>query len=269
MGRMKLRPQKNGGGKDMNFILGMIKAGKLAGRVLAHVCTFAKAGVTTLELDKIAHDFTLSNGGTNACLGYRGYPNTICTSVNGVMCHGVPDAVPLKAGDIVNIDVTVKVGPFHGDTSRTVFIAPVTDGKVHRIVNAAYGAQQAGMAAVRPMGRTGDIGFATESYIKKMYPELHVVKDIGGHGIGRIFHDKPFIPAFGNIGTGELIRPWTCLTVEPIVSECPEHRETVIQPLEGHTHCEITVATAQWGLAAQFEHTVLVTDTGYEILTLG
>jgi methionyl aminopeptidase len=265
MGKMKLRPQKPLAGhrKDAEFIVGMHKAGKLAGRLLAYLCSIAKAGMTTLELDQIAYDFTLSNGGTNACLGYRGYPNSICTSVNEVLCHGVPDNTPLKAGDILNIDVTVKVGPYHGDTSRTIFIAPCPDAEAHKLVTAAYLCQIAGMKAVRPMGRTGDIGFATQERLRIHHPEFFLIKDIGGHGIGKIFHDKPHIPAMGVYGTGDIIRPWTCITVEPIVADAPGH---IVEAIPGS---EIQVFRGKGRLAAQFEHTLLITDTGYEILTEG
>jgi methionyl aminopeptidase len=253
--------------KNQEFVQGMRKAGKLAAKVLGHVCSFAKEGVTTLELDKIAHDYTLSQGGTNACLGYNGYPFSICTSPNEVLCHGIPDSAPLKAGDIINIDVTVKVGPYHGDTSRTIFIAPCPNETAHRIVNAAYGCRLAGINAIRPFGRTGDIGFATQTWLKTNYPDLGLVKDIGGHGIGKIFHDAPHIPAVGMFGTGDIIRPWTCITVEPIVWNGHSYVAEEIKPLEGHEKCSVQLFRATSGLAAQFEHTVLVTDTGFEILT--
>jgi methionyl aminopeptidase len=269
MGKLKLKQHKAiaGHGKDPHFIRGMTQAGKLAAKLLTHVCSFAKEGVTTLELDKIAYDYTLSNGGTNACLGYKGYPNSICTSVNEVLCHGVPDSAQLKSGDIVNIDVTVKVGPYHGDTSRTLAIGVVSTD-AHRVMNAAYDCQQAGIGSVRPMGRTGDIGYAIENRLRLNWPELDLIKQIGGHGIGKVFHDKPFIPSTGLYGTGELIRPWTCLTVEPIVTSCTEYDAEPITPHAGHSSCGVQVFRAKRGLAAQFEHTLLVTDTGFEILTV-
>jgi len=255
--------------KDQAFVDGMRKAGKLAARTLEHVCSFAKVGVTTLELDKIAHDFTLSNGGTNACLGYRGYPNSICTSVNEMLCHGVPNEVPLKDGDIVNIDVTVKVGPYHGDTSRTLLIGTCSP-EAQRIVHAAYGAMMAGIKAIRPHGKTGDIGYSTETFIKTKFPELDVCKDIAGHGIGKIFHDHPFVPAFGQFGVGDALKPWKCITVEPIILyDVPSYMQYPIKPLEGYKECTVTEIKGAKGLAAQFEHTVLITHLGYEILTEG
>jgi methionyl aminopeptidase len=253
---------------DKNFVEGMRKAGKLAAKVLAHTCAAAEAGVTTNQLDKIAHDFTIASGGTNACLGYKGYPKSICTSVNEVLCHGVPNDRPLKAGDIVNIDVTVKVGPYHGDTSRTIFISPCPNKLAHELVNAAGGAMYAGIQAVRPFGKTGDIGHATESWLKRHTDKFKVCRDIAGHGIGKVFHDFPFIPAYGTFGTGDLLKPWTCITVEPIILfESDDYKQYPITPLAGHDKCTVTEIKSPSGLSAQFEHTVLITDSGYEILT--
>lgn len=252
--------------KDNAFIQGMRKAGKLAALTLEHTCSFAKEGVTTDELDKIAHDFTLSNGGTNACLGYRGYPKSICTSINEVLCHGLPDSTKLQSGDIVNIDVTVKVGPYHGDTSRTIAIGTVSE-EARDIIRAAKGARDAGITAIRPRGRTGDIGYSTQVWIQNNFSQFKLVKDIGGHGIGKIFHDKPFVPAFGSFGFGEVLRPWTCITVEPIVWQGEFQEQLPIEPLAGMEKCAVTVIKANRGLSAQFEHTVLITHLGYEILT--
>lgn len=253
--------------KDYALIQGMRKAGKLASLVLSHVCARAKEGMTTNALDKLAYDFTLANGGTNACLGYKGYPKSICTSVNETLCHGVPNDVPLKNGDIVNIDVTVKVGPYHGDTSRTIFVGQCSP-EAHRLVNAAYGAMMAGIKAVKPNGRTGDIGNATTEYIKKNHPDLVVCKDIGGHGIGRAFHDAPFIPGFGDKDSGERVKLWSCITVEPIILfDVGQYFSHKIEPYVGHSECKVQEIKATKGLAAQFEHTVLVTVDGAEILT--
>lgn len=253
--------------KDQAFIEGMRKAGKLAARVLDYTCKLAVAGVTTNDLDRMAHEYTIKNGGTNACLGYQGYPKSICTSINEVLCHGVPSGVKLKVGDIVNIDVTVKVGPYHGDTSRTVVIGQASVDAL-RVVEAAHGAMMAGIRAVRPHGRTGDIGHATQTWLRVNYPDMAVCKDIGGHGIGKIFHDTPHVPGVGMFGTGDVIRPWKCITVEPIVMlGVPEYHQHDIAPLDGHSKCNITEIKGTAGLAAQFEHTVLVTHLGYEILT--
>jgi methionyl aminopeptidase len=245
----------------------MRKAGKLAALVLEQVCAAAKEGVTTNELDKLAHDITIANGGTNACLGYKGYPKSICTSVNEMLCHGVPNDEPLKNGDIVNIDVTVKVGPYHGDTSRTVAIGEVSTD-AYALICAAREAMMAGIAAVRPNGFTGDIGNAISTFIKGNYPQFTVCRDIGGHGIGRVFHDKPFIPGFGDPRTGEKLKLWSCITVEPIVLwNVPKYGSRPIAPHKDHKECKVQEIVGTGGLAAQFEHTVLITVDGPEILT--
>jgi methionyl aminopeptidase len=251
---------------DTGFVQGMRKAGKLAARTLTHVAKFAVAGVTTQELDEIARDYILSNGGRSACLGYKGYPKHICTSVNEVLCHGVPDENVLKNGDILNIDVTVLVGIYHGDTSTTVAIGEVSK-EASALITAAKGARDAGIKAVRPFGKTGDIGFATTSFLQKNYPLFSAVREIGGHGIGKIFHDKPFIPGFGSFGMGEQLKPWTCLTVEPIIWQNQGFEAEPITPLDGYDKCLIQLFRGNGGLATQFEHTVLVTATGHEILT--
>lgn len=254
--------------KDQAFVDGMKKAGRLAAMVLEHTCSFAKDGVTTNELDKIAHDFTLKHGGTNACLGYKGYPKSICTSVNEMLCHGVPNDVRLKERDVINIDVTVKVGPYHGDTSRTFSIG-TPSYENYQLILAAEGARNAGIRAIRPYGKTGDIGFAIQAYMAKNFPQFTICKDIGGHGIGKIFHDAPWIPPTGQFGHGEVIKPWTCITVEPIIMmNVPDYQQHPIAPLDGYDKCEVTEIKGTGGLAAQFEHTILVTDKGYEILTV-
>jgi methionyl aminopeptidase len=247
---------------DRSFIAGMRKAGKLAARTLSHVIKHAKEGITTNELDQIASDFTLSNGGQNACLGYRGYPKSICTSLNEVLCHGVPDDTKLVSGDLINIDVTVSVNGYFGDTSATIGIGTISE-EVGELIHAAYGARMAGIQAVRPFGRTGDIGFSTTNWIQSNYPGWSLVKDIGGHGIGKTFHMDPFVPSVGKFGQGFVLKPWTCITVEPIVWEDQGYIVESI-PLSS-----IQVYKGKDGLAAQFEHTILVTATGFEILTEG
>lgn len=253
--------------KDQAFIDGMRKAGKLAAKVLNHVTKLAVDGVTTNDLDKIAHDFTIANGGTNACLGYKGYPKSICTSVNEMLCHGVPNDTKLKERDIINIDVTVKVGPYHGDTSRTISIGTPAY-EIYQLLLASEGAMNAGIKAVRPYGKTGDIGNAIEMFITKNFPQFTICKDIGGHGIGKIFHDYPFVPPTGRFGFGDPLKPWTCITVEPIIMlNVPGYHQHEILTLSGQK-CEVTEIKGTGGLAAQFEHTLLITDVGYEILTV-
>ncbi len=254
--------------KDHALIQGMRKAGKLAAFVLEQVCAAAKEGVTLNQLDKLAHDLTIAHGGTNACLGYKGYPKSLCTSLNEVVCHGVPNDSILLPGDIINIDVTVKVGPYHGDTSRTIAIGTVSKD-ADDLIQAAHGAMMAGIKAITPNGRTGDIGFATYEFLRAYYPQFNVCKDIGGHGIGRKFHDAPFIPSYGDRGTGERLKLWSCITVEPIILfNMPSYGSKPITPHPDHKECKVQEIVGTGGLAAQFEHTVLITVNGPEVLTI-
>lgn len=242
-------------------ILKMKDVCKLAARTLSHVGRFVKAGITTDELDKIVHDFTLSNGATPAPLGYHGYPKSICTSVNQVICHGLPNDYILKDGDIINVDVTCKKDGFHGDTSRTFYVGTVSK-EARELVEAAQEAMERGIAAITPNGRTGDIGFEINKFAtRKGYT---VIKEIGGHGIGRTFHDEPFVPSFGKKGKGDLLIPWHCITVEPMVNQGTDEFTEISIPGSSIKYYE----TEDGLLSAQFEHTVLVTDTGYEVLTV-
>lgn len=239
----------------------MALACKHAARTLEYIEKFVKVGVTTNELDRIVHEYTLSTGAIPACLGYHGYPKTICTSINQVVCHGLPDETVLKEGDIINIDVTSKLNGFFGDCSATFFVGEVSD-KAKDIVEAARMARDKGIEAIRPYGYTGDIGFETHKYVTRR--GYSTVKEIGGHGIGRIFHDEPFVPAWGKRGKGDKLIPWHCITVEPMVNEGTDEFTEVAIPNSTIKYYE----TADGLLSAQFEHTVLVTDTGYEILTV-
>lgn len=242
-------------------IIKMRKVCQMAARVLNHTGKFIKEGITTDELDQIANDFTLSIGGTSACIGYGGYPKATCISVNEVICHGLPGALKLKDGDILNIDVTVKHDGFFGDTSKTFLLGNVSK-TAQDLVEAAHQAMMIGIETVRPNGFTGDIGFETNKFVtRKGYT---TIKEIGGHGIGRVFHADPFVPAHGKKGKGERIVPWTCFTVEPMVNEGTDEFISHSIPnssIEWYT-------TADKKLSAQFEHTILITDTGYEILTI-
>jgi methionyl aminopeptidase len=234
---------------------------RLAARTLNYAGTFVRPGITTDELDKIVYDYTLSNNARPACLGYNGYPKTICTSVNSVVCHGLPDSTILKMGDIINIDVTSEKDGFFGDCSATFFVGPVSEA-AKDLVNAALEARDRGIEAVRPGGTTGDIGFVIDRYVTRR--GYTAVKEIGGHGIGKKFHDEPFVPSFGKKGRGDVLVPWQCITVEPMVNEGVAEFTEVDIPGSSIKYYE----TADGKLSAQFEHTVLVTDTGYEILTL-
>lgn len=239
----------------------MRTVGRLAARTLEYVGRFVKPGVTTDELDQIVADFTRSNGATCAPLGYHGFPKSLCTSINHVVCHGLPDSTKLKEGDIINVDVTSLLEGFHGDCSATFFVGQVSEN-ARQIVEVAKMARDKGIEAIRPNGTTGDIGFAIDKYVtRKGYT---TVKEIGGHGIGRIFHDDPFVPSYGKRGHGSTLLPWHCITVEPMINEGTPHIKEVDIPNSSIKYYE----TADGKLSAQFEHTVLVTETGYEIMTL-
>ena len=242
-------------------IVKMKAACKLAARSLEHVGRFVRAGITTNEIDQIVHDYNLTHGATPATLGYHGYPKSCCTSINEVVCHGLPDDTVLKEGDIINIDVTSLLNGFFGDCSATFFVGEVSD-EARDLVEVARMARDKGIEEIRPGASTGDIGFATDRFVSRR--GYTTVKEIGGHGIGRTFHDEPFVPAYGKKGRGDLLVPWHCITVEPMVN----------QGVASFVEFEIPNSTVKYykttdsKLSAQFEHTVLITDTGFEILTL-
>lgn len=238
----------------------MKDVGRIAAEVLSHMEEFVKPGVSTDDLDRIAHERTLSLGVLPAPLNYQGFPKSICTSINEVLCHGVPGTETLKEGDIINIDVTCLKDSFHGDTSRTFFVGKVSE-KAREITRCAEEAMNRGIEAIRPGGTVGDIGFAISKFVtrKGFYP----VEEIGGHGIGRRFHMDPFVPSVGKKGKGEVLRPWSCITVEPIVME----NDTPIKEYDIPSSSIKYYKTGDGGLSAQFEHTILITDESYEVLT--
>lgn len=239
----------------------MRAAGKLAARTLEHAGKFVKAGITTDEINKIVHDFTLSAGAVPAPLGYHGFPKSVCTSVNACICHGVPDSTVLKDGDIINVDVTCILDGYYGDTSRTFFVGEVSD-QAKDITDCAEKAMWKGIEEISPFVTTGDIGFAINKYVTKR--GYHVVREIGGHGIGKVFHDDPWMPSYGKKGRGPRLQAWTCVTVEPMINQTDAPIEEFDIP-----GSEIKYyLTGDRTLTAQFEHTVLVTDRGYEIMTL-
>ena len=242
-------------------ILKMEKVCQLAAETLKLASKLVQPGVTTMQINDHIHDHILSIGARPAPLNYHGFPKSICTSVNDMVCHGVPRIDELlKPGDIVNVDVTLELDGYYGDTSRTFFVGEVSE-KAKKITQAAQEAMYAGIAEVKAGRFTGDIGYATEQVVK-LYG-FHVVRDIGGHGIGRKFHMSPFVPGHGTRGTKERLRNNTCITVEPMINE-NSHTYTST-PIPNSTITEIK--TRDGSLSAQFEHTVLVTKTGYHILT--
>lgn len=243
-----------------NFIRGMEKAGRIAAETLQYAGTLVKPGVIANDLDQAVLEFILSKGATAASLGYHGYPKATCISPNDVICHGLPGNWPFKEGDIVNVDLAVIVNGYHGDTSATYFIGEVSQ-KAKDITDCAFNAMWEGIRAITPNGTTGDIGFAINKYTTRR--GYSVVKEIGGHGIGLKYHDDPFVPSFGKKGKGDRLKPFKCITVEPMINE--NDKPLLEYPIPSSSIMYYT--TADKTLSAQFEHTILITDTGYEVLT--
>lgn len=252
---MSLTPEK------ASFVKGMEKAGRLAAETLKYAGTLVKPGVIADELDAAVLDFIQTRGAKAASLGYHGYPKATCISPNEVICHGLPGRWAFKEGDIVNVDLAVIVDGYFGDTSATYMIGEVS-ARAKDITDCAYKSMWEGIRAITPNGTTGDIGFAVNKYITRCgyYP----VKEIGGHGIGRKYHDDPFVPSFGKKGKGDVLKPYTCITVEPMINENDKPYKEFAIPNSSIMY----YATVDGTLSAQFEHTILITDSGYEVLTL-
>lgn len=237
----------------------MREAGRLAAEVLQVVAPHVKPGVSTAELDRICHDHIVNvQGAVPANVGYKGFPATVCTSVNNVICHGIPsDAKVLKDGDIINIDVTVIKDGYHGDTSKMFFVGkPTVQGR--RIVEIAHKSLWIGIDMVKPGVRLGDIGHAIQTYAEGQHAAI--VREYCGHGIGREFHEEPQVLHYGRPGTGMVLEPGMTFTIEPMVNAGKRH--TKLLP-DGWT-----VVTKDHSLSAQWEHTILVTADGHEVLTL-
>ncbi|HNW03323.1 MAG TPA: type I methionyl aminopeptidase [Burkholderiaceae bacterium] len=251
--------------KDAEGVQGMRVAGKLASEVLDFLTPHVKAGVTTNELDKLAHDFMMQVQGTiPAPLNYTGggntpYPKSICTSVNHVVCHGIPNDKQLKKGDIVNIDITVIKDGWHGDTSR-MFIVGDTSIAARRLCAITYDAMWHGIKMVKPGIRLGDIGWEIQKFAESQ--GFSVVREFCGHGIGRVFHEEPQVLHYGKPGTLEELKPGMTFTIEPMINAGRKDIK------EGPEKDSWTIVTKDHSLSAQWEHTVLVTETGFEVLTL-
>ena len=235
---------------------GMRAAGRLAAEVLDHVTPYVEAGITTDELNTICHDFILKHGATPAPLNYRGFPKSICTSINHVICHGIPGPKKLKQGDSLNIDITVILDGWFGDTSRMFFVGePKLLPK--RLCKVTFEALWKGIEVVKPGAHLGDIGHAIQTHVEAH--RYSVVRDFCGHGIGRVFHDEPSIVHYGTPGTGPELRPGMFFTIEPMVNA-------------GKHTCKVlsdgwTAVTRDKSLSMQFEHTLAVTEDGYEVFT--
>jgi methionyl aminopeptidase len=236
---------------------GMRRAGQLAAEALDLMTEHVRPGVTTEALDTLVFDFAMAHNAYPAPLDYRGYRKSICTSINHVVCHGMPDRKPLKDGDIINIDVTLILDGWHGDSSRMYLVGDVPR-RAQRLVEVTYEALMRGMAVVRPGATTGDIGAAIQEFAEA--ERCSVVRDFCGHGLGRLFHDEPNILHYGRHGEGIVLKPGMFFTIEPMINL-------------GRPHVKIlgdgwTAVTRDRSLSAQFEHTIGVTETGYEAFTL-
>jgi methionyl aminopeptidase len=235
---------------------GMRRAGRLAAECLDMLTPHVKPGVVTEDLDHLAREFILDHGALPACLGYRGYRHTLCISVNHVVCHGIPSERTLREGDIANIDVTVVVDGWHGDTSRMYGVGKVP-ARARRLVDVTYQALQRGIDAVRPGATTGDIGAAIQAWVESQ--RCSVVRDFCGHGLGRVFHDAPNILHYGQKGTGEVLRPGMFFTIEPMVNLGKWQVKILADGW--------TAVTRDKSLSAQCEHSIGVTETGCEVFT--
>jgi methionyl aminopeptidase len=233
-------------------------AGRLAAQVLEMITPHVQPGVTTEELDRICHDYIVNEQeAIPAPLNYKGFPRSICTSINHQVCHGIPGDRRLKGGDILNIDITVIKDGYHGDTSRMFFIGKPSVS-ARRVVDVAHKALWLGIGQVRPGARLGDIGHTIQQYVEANH--CSVVREYCGHGIGREFHEDPQVLHYGEPGTGLELEPGMTFTIEPMVNVGKRH--TRLLP-DGWT-----VVTKDHSLSAQWEHTILVTGDGHEVLTL-
>ncbi len=237
----------------------MRAAGRLAADVLDMIADHVRPGVTTGELDRLCHDYiTAVQGAVPAPLNYRGFPKSICTSVNHVVCHGIPGDKKLKSGDAVNIDVTVIKDGWHGDTSR-MFLVGKPGIQAERLAQVAFDAMWRGIEELGPGKHLGDVGEAIQTFVEKH--RFSVVREYCGHGIGRIFHEDPQVLHYGRRGTGLELKPGMTMTVEPMINAGKRHVKLLNDGW--------TVVTKDHSLSAQWEHTVLITNSGYEVLTLG
>jgi methionyl aminopeptidase len=244
-------------------IEGMRIAGRLASEVLDYITPFVKPGVSTGELDKLCHDYMVNVQGTipaplnYAPPGHVPYPKSICTSVNNQVCHGVPGDKILKNGDIVNLDITVIKDGWHGDTSR-MFVAGETSIQARRLIQVTYESMWIGISQVRPGARLGDIGHAIQRHAEQN--GYSVVREFCGHGIGQNFHEEPQVLHYGKPGTGLVLEAGMTFTIEPMINA---GRRDIRQLPDGWT-----IVTKDRSLSAQWEHTVLVTTDGFEVLTV-
>tara|TARA_B100000029_G_scaffold379009_1_gene373814 strand:- start:216 stop:992 length:777 start_codon:yes stop_codon:yes gene_type:complete len=231
-------------------------AGSVAAQALDEVTSYVKPGVSTEQLDKICYQSIKDNGGYSAPLYYRGFPKSCCTSANHVVCHGIPGKKYLREGDIINIDVTAIVNGWHGDTSRMFFVGDVS-AKCKNLVSTTYNAMMKGISTVKNGTYLGDIGEAIQTYVEEK--GFSVVRDFCGHGIGKIFHESPNVLHYGKKGDGIKLETGMMFTIEPMINEGAYNTKLL---KDGWT-----AVTKDKSLSAQFEHTIGVTDDGFEIFT--
>lgn len=244
---------------DEEDFKGLRIAGKLAAETLDYITDYVKEGVSTLALNDLCDEFIRANGGISACIGYHGYPKSVCISINHVVCHGIPSETKiLKNGDILNIDVTVIVNGYYGDTSRMYWVGEPSI-KAKRLCDVAYNSMMLGIEQVKPNCFLGDIGHVIQNYAEG--EGFSVVRDYCGHGTGKVFHDEPQVLHFGKKGTGIQLQKGMVFTIEPMIN-AGDYR-TVVSKFDGWT-----VTTKDKSLSAQYEHTMGVTDNGVEIFTL-
>jgi methionyl aminopeptidase len=236
---------------------GMRKAGALAARVLDALADVVVSGITTQRINDICHEMIVGSGAIPAPLNYRGFPKSVCTSVNHVVCHGIPDERKLNNGDVVNIDVTVIVDGWYGDTSRMFYVGDVST-KAKRLVQVTHDAMMLGIEQVKPGATTGDIGHAIQTYAEGH--GYSVVREYCGHGLGRVFHTAPNILHFGKPGKGVVLKEGMFFTVEPMINAGKP--DTILNRHDGWT-----VTTRDKSLSAQFEHSLAVTSSGFELFT--
>ena len=235
---------------------GMRIAGRLVAEALDMITPFVVPGVTTQEIDDRIRQFTLDNGGLPACLGYKGYMKTVCTSINHVVRHGIPGDRVLRDGDIVNIDHTVIVDGWHGDSSRMFPVGEI-NARSKKLIDVTYDSLELGLAQVKPGNTFGDIGFAIQKYVEAQ--RMSVVRDFCGHGIGRVFHDSPNVLHYGRRGEGAVLKPGMFFTVEPMVN--------LGKPAVKVLSDGWTAVTRDKSLSSQCEHTIGVTEDGLEIFS--
>ena len=236
---------------------GMRKAGQLAAQALDLVHEMVEPGVSTDAIDKLVFDFAMDHGVYPATLMYRGYRKSPCTSINHVVCHGIPNEKPLREGDIVNVDVTLIVDGWHGDSSRMYAVGEIPR-RAERLLEVTYESMMRGIAEIRPGAHVGDIGAAIQEFVEPFH--MSVVRDFCGHGLGRVFHDEPNVVHVGRRGDGPELLPGMIFTVEPMINLGRPHVKVLSDGW--------TAVTRDRSLSAQFEHSVGVTETGVEIFTL-